>query len=426
MIAGWSQNDIYAMKTNSQGDTLWTRTYGGNGVSKAYSIKQTIDGGYVIAGMTNSFGAGGWDMYAVKTDAQGDTLWTHTYGGSYDDYAYDAEQTTDGGYVIAGYTASFGAGGCDFYVVKTNSDGDTLWTRTYGGTGNDLAYAIELTTDGGYVVAGGTESFGAGSFDFYVVKTNSQGDTMWTRTYGGSEEERANSIQQTSDGGYVIAGLTDSSAYGYPLYVVKTNSQGDTLWTRTYGAVGEFTTPIRQTTDGGYVIAGTLFSAGYVDFYVVRTNGQGDTLWTRTYGGSNWDYAYSIQQTTDGGYVIAGAKSPLEGGASDFYVVKTGPDTPNAASDKKSVIPAAFALEQNFPNPFNPTTQISYALPKGGTVTLTVSNLLGQKVATLAHEMQVAGTHAISFDGSALPSGIYFYRLQGGDFVQTKKMMLLR
>lgn len=420
---GAGSYDFYVVKTDAQGDTIWTRTYGGSYNDIAYSIQQTTDGGYVAAGGTRSFGTGG-DFYVVKTDGQGDTLWTRTYGGSGLSEAYSIQQTADGGYVVAGAT---GAGDYDVYVVKINNQGDTLWTRIYGGRGDDVAFSIQQTTDGGYVVAGYTISFGAGYEDVYVVKTNSQGDTVWTRTYGGINLDEASSIQQTSDGGYVIAGTTDSFGAGsYDLYVVKTDAQGDTLWTRTYGGSGDdVASSIQQTTDGGYVVTGYTdsFSAGGYDFYVVKTNSQGDTLWTRTYGGIHNDEAAFVRQAADGGYVVAGWTYSFGAGWADFYVVKTGPEL--AANPPRMVLPAAFTLSCS-PNPFNPSTQIAYALPKSGRVLLTVSNLLGQKVAALVDEMQTAGNHTISFDGSALPSGVYLYRLEAGEFVQTKKMVLLK
>ena len=309
-------------------DTLWTRTYGGSGRDEARSVQQTADGGYVLAGYTSSFGAGGYDFYVLKTNSQGEPLWTRTYGGSRDDYAVSVQQTADGGYIVAGITGSFGAGSEDFYLLKTNSLGDTLWTRTYGGSSFDEAYSVQQTADGGYIVAGETWSFGAGGWDFYVVKTNPLGDTLWTRTYGGSDYDWAHSIQQTADGGYIVAGWTSSFGAGYDdFYLVKTNSQGDTLWTRTYGGSSsyDYAYSVQQTADGGYIVTGTTYSsgAGLEDFYLVKTNSIGDTLWTRTYGGSNGDWAYSVRQTADGGYIVAGGSYSFGAGAEDFYLVKT-------------------------------------------------------------------------------------------------------
>ncbi|MBU1983101.1 T9SS type A sorting domain-containing protein [bacterium] len=333
---GEGEVDFYLVKTDSQGDTLWTHTYGGSNSEEAYSIRQTADGGYAVAGWTTSFGAGDYDFYLVKTNGQGDTLWTRTYGGSSYDIARSIQPTTDGGYILAGYTASFGAGtpsSPNFQVVKTNGQGDTLWTRTYGGSDYDMAYSIQQTTDGGYIVAGSTRSVGGIYLDFYLVKTDSQGDTLWTRTYGGSRYDEAYSVQQTDDGGYIMAGWTDSfGAYSQDFYLVKTDSEGNTQWTRIYGGSdSEEAYSVQQAFDGGYIVAGytASFGAGVRDFYLVKTNSQGDTLWTRTYGGNGYDVARSTSPTDDGGYVVAGSIYYLDSYTTDFYLVKTEPEYPN-------------------------------------------------------------------------------------------------
>ena len=415
-------------------DTLWTRTYGGSNREIAFSVKQTTVGGYIVAGVTTSFGACSEDFYLVKTNSQGDTLWTRTYGGSLDDGAYSIQQTTDEGYIVAGSTLSFGAGGYDFYLVKTNSQGDTVWTRTYGGSSYDGANSVQQTLDGGYIVAGVTNSFGVVWYDFYLVKTNSQGDTLWTRTYGGADYDGVYSVQQTTYEGYIVAGWTYSFGAGAPsysdMYLVKTDSLGDTLWTRAYGTYGgiydEEARSVKQTTDGGYIVAGTtsfMFTASF-DFYLVKTNSQGDTLWTCTYGGQDWDFARSIQRTTDGGYIVAGATSSFGAGGEDFYLVKLGAES--SVEPISLSLPQHYSLHPNYPNPFNPSTRITYDLPSPSSVTLEIFDLLGRRVASLAKGTQPAGTYSILFDGSAFPSGLYFYRLQAGAFTQTQKMVLLK
>ena len=336
IVAGYTNSfgsgldDFYLVKTNPLGDTLWTRTFGGSVNDRCYAVQQTTDGGYILGGATVSFGAGDEDFYLVKTNSSGDTLWTRTYGGSGFERAQSVQQTADGGYIVAGRTTSFGAGSNDFYLVKTTSLGDTLWTRTYGGSSDDLANSVQQTADGGYIVAGWTESFGGAGGDCYLVKTNSQGDTLWTRIYGGGLTDWAAHARQTTDGGYIVVGYTESFGAGnYDFYLLKTNSLGDTLWTRTYGGGGsDVGLSVRQTTDGGYILGGytNSYGAGQSDFWLVKTDENGDSLWTRTYGGGNNDDANSVQQTADGGYILSGFTSSFGAGDDDFYLVKTGPE----------------------------------------------------------------------------------------------------
>jgi hypothetical protein len=320
-LSSFDRNDIYVIKTNASGDTIWSKTYGGTENDEGNSVRQTADGGYIIAGYTRSFGAGSYDVYVIKTNASGDTLWTRTYGGTGDDYGRSVQQTADGGYIVAGQTNSFGAGGFDVCVIKTDASGDTLWTRTYGGTGDDHGYSVQQTSDGGYIVAGYTTSFGAGSADVYLIKTDASGDTLWTRTYGGTSDDCGYSVRQTSDKGYVIAGTTFSFGAGdHDVYLMRTNASGDTLWTKTYGRVfNDEAYSVQQTTDGGYVVAG--WTDG--DVWLIKTDASGDSLWTRGYGATEPDYGYSVQQTSDGGYIIAGCANLLYLTHSSVYLIKT-------------------------------------------------------------------------------------------------------
>jgi len=214
-----------SLATIASGQTNWTRTYGGQNSDRGYSVQQTSDGGYIIAGFTYSYGAGGRDVYLIKTDAQGETLWTRAFGGPNDDVGYSVQQTTDGGYIVAGYAGyRYDTSYSAVYLVKTNAQGDTLWTRTYGGdSGDDAARSIAQSLDGGYIIAGKTRSFSTGPADVWLLRTNALGDTLWARTYGGPEYDVGYSVQQTTDGGYVIAGTTGSYE---DIYLVKTDSHG--------------------------------------------------------------------------------------------------------------------------------------------------------------------------------------------------------
>lgn len=190
------------------------RTYGGSDDDIGHSVTQTDDGGYIVAGYTQSFGAGDWDVYLIKTDVAGDTIWTRAFGGVGSDLGRSVEQTSDGGYIIAGYTYSFGAGWDDVYLIKTDAGGGTVGTRTYGSSDYDEGRSVEQTVDGGYIIGGATWSFGSGGNDVYLIKTDSNGDTVWTRTYGAGLNDSGYSIAQTDDGGYIIAGNTFSFGAG--------------------------------------------------------------------------------------------------------------------------------------------------------------------------------------------------------------------
>jgi uncharacterized delta-60 repeat protein len=305
---------------------VWEKTYGGSGDDRAYSIQQTKDGGYIVAGMTNSFGAGRSDVYIIKLDVNGNKLWQKTFGGSGNDGAYSIQQTKDGGYIIAGYTESFGKGESDVYVIKLDANGNKVWEKTFGGRYDDGAYSIQQTTDGGYIIAGWTSSFGAGNSHVYVIKLNADGGEEWEKIYGGNDYDEAYSIQQTSDGGCIVAGVTSSFGAGqYDFYVIKLNENGDKVWEKTFGGNDyDEAYSIQQTSDGGCIVAGVTssFGAGQYDFYVIKLNANGDKLWEKIYGGSSWDEAYSIQQTQDGGYIVAGRTGSFGAGGWDVYVIK--------------------------------------------------------------------------------------------------------
>jgi hypothetical protein len=298
--------DVWLVKTDASGDTAWTRTFGGKEGDYGNSVQQTQDGGYIVAGFTGSYGAGFSDVWLVKTDASGDVVWTKTFGGVQEDNGYSVRQTADGGYIIAGYTESRGAGDYDVRLIKTDANGDTVWTRTFGGEGLDWGYSVRQTQDGGYIVAGCLDYYGPSRGDVWLIKTDVNGDTLWTRTFGGSSYDQGNSVRQTQDGGYIIAGYTESYGAGYfDIWLVKTDAAGDTVWTRTFGGAGEERSScVAETQDGGYVVVGYTWSygAGEDDVWLMKTDAGGNEVWSKTFGGTSWDDGNSVQQTQDGGY----------------------------------------------------------------------------------------------------------------------------
>ncbi|MFZ8835350.1 MAG: T9SS type A sorting domain-containing protein [Candidatus Caldipriscus sp.] len=304
---GW---DAFLIKTDAYGNVQWTKTYGGWNQDEARSVQQTSDGGYIVAGYTHSFGAGADDFFLFKTDAFGNVQWAKTYGGWHHDYAYSVQQTSDGGYIVAGYTLSYGSmSGYDVLLIKTDANGNLQWAKTYRGTSGDYAFSIRQTSDGGYIVAGGGYSFDVGG-DAFLIKTDAFGNVQWAKTYGGLGEDVAYSVQQTSDGGYIVAGYTESfGPGGYALFLIKTNAFGNVQWAKTYGGTSwDIAHSVQQTSDGGYIVAGYTgsFGAGGDDILLIKTAANGNVIWAKTYGGTGYDYAYSVQQTSDGGYIVAG------------------------------------------------------------------------------------------------------------------------
>lgn len=235
-------------------DTVWTNTYGWSHMGwqtddYGMSVQQTSDGGFIIAGYSFMSPLDVYWALLIKTDSNGDTAWLRTYGGI-NLQGFSVQHTEDGGYIVAGSSWMLGYRE-DVYVFKTDSEGDTVWTRFYGGELYDFGNSVDITSDGGYIIAGGAYSFSHSYSDVYLIKIDADGDTIWTRTYGGSENDFAECVQHTLDGGYIITGNTTSFGVLNPyLYLIKTDADGDTVWTRTFGGESwEYGYDVRQTSD---------------------------------------------------------------------------------------------------------------------------------------------------------------------------------
>ena len=430
---GYGDSDVYLIKTDMNGDTIWTSTYGSSNLDQGNSVQQTLDGGYIIAGLFNFVSGFGGDVYLIKTNSVGDTIWTRTYGGSEDDQGWSVKQTLDGGYIIAGLTQSFGAIYGDVYLIKTNSNGDTLWTKTYGGPNHDAGMDVKQTLDGGYIVIGTTNPAPIPVFldDIYVLKTDSSGDSLWTQTYGGEFSDSGGYIQQTQDGGYIIVGNLGSAPFPnclYDVYLIKINADGDTIWTRTYGGNDwDGGKSVQQTVDGGFIIAGYTisFGSGGSDAYIIKTDANGDSVWTLTLGGVEDDIGNSIKQTEDDRYIIAGTTYSYGAGLGDVWLIRLDSEG-SFIEDFKLHTPFEFTLHSPYPNPFNPTTTITFSLPRPEKVQIAVYDILGRRVAVLADGFYPAGFHNLQWDASNQPSGIYFARLSAENFHQSRKLLLIK
>jgi hypothetical protein len=349
--------DVWGLQSTSDievGDS-WIRfnkTFGGSDYDQGYSVQQTNDGGYIIAGNHDNFGP-----WLIKTDSQGIEEWNQQLGGNYvqktddggyiivgggliktdsqgiiewykpfgdgSDKGYSVQQTTDGGYIATGETSSFGNGEDDVYLVKTDSQGNLEWNKTFGGSSSDCGYSVQQTTDGGFIITGTTNSYGNGDrLDVWLIKTDSQGNEEWNNTFGGSSSDGGRSVQQTIDDGFVITGVINDS----DIWLIKTDSNGNEEWNHIFGgSEGDSGFSVQKTTDGGYIITGYTYSFGNgsSDVWLIKTDPNGNEEWNQTFGGSEGDRGYSVQQTTDGGFIITGTTGSFGNGSFDVWLIKT-------------------------------------------------------------------------------------------------------
>lgn len=476
---GSGGRDVLVIKTDALGDTTWTKTFGGDMDNEyGFCVQQTADSGYIVSGVASSFFDVGGDVYLIKLNVSGDTIWTRTYGGIGYEWGSYVQQTQDGGYIVAGQTPAFGAGGFDAYLLKIDSNGDLVWTKTYGGTASEIGSAVQQTSDGGYILSGSISSFGAGFGDFYLVKTDSIGDVIWTKGIGVSGEEDGVTVKQTTDGGYVVGGSSESTGVlGKDMCLIKTNSVGDTLWAKTYGgSLIDECNEVIQTTDGGYIMCGRSFSfstASDYDVYVVKVNSQGILEWSKTYGGggspSSNDIGYSIDQTDDGGFIISGETFSFGVGFKNLYLIKTDslgnsgcseatpatvmsnfrpevitptvtvstggvatlPTTLVNSGGASTNICLSNGISRNevqfdlltYPNPFTSILTVEFTLLKSESAELVIRNLMGSVIQTKFVKGLKSGINKIELNLQGESSGIYFLELKSISGVQTKKLI---
>ncbi|MCD4665389.1 MAG: T9SS type A sorting domain-containing protein [Bacteroidales bacterium] len=461
-------------------DTLWTRTFGGIENESTYSIQLTSDNGYIFTGYTNSFSAGENDFWLVKTDENGIEEWNHAYGGINGEVAKSVQQTSDDGYVMAGITWSFGAGEGDFWIVKTDSLGNEEWNRTFGGPLGDQAESIQQTNDGGYIVTGVYEVIGNPPIKLALVKLDQNGNLEWEQTFGNSGFNVGYSVLQSEDDGFIVGGFKSTPDHDF--WLLKTDGNGNLEWEHTYDLGVDQVKEIRKTSDNGYILIGTThaFSGGEYDFWLVKTDSLGNEEWNHAYGGNEYEFAVSVIQDCDNGYLLTGATEALHPDMYDLWLIKTdelgdieweiifsdddryiGASSMQTTSDGNYIIaghvgtnePGSLdalilkvgyntAIEDhiifesqksslnNFPNPFNPETTISFSIPNYSNIELSIYNIKGQKIKTLAHEHYSKGEYSVIWDGEdasgeKVGSGVYFYKLNVNGKTETVKKCLL-
>ena len=453
--------DFWVVKIDSLGNKEWDRRFGGlsdDGIQPS-SLTQTIDGGYVLGGVSSSgIGGdksqqswGGFDYWMVKIDASGNKLWDMGHGGSSAEYIYALENTTDGGYIMGGtsYSDSSGDktqnnwGGTDYWVVKTDSAGNKIWDKRFGGYADDFLYAMQPTQDGGYILGGISQSdtggdktqpnWAVGWYNFWVIKIDAVGNKLWDRVYGGTEEDDLKAIVATQDGGFLLGGYSLSGISGdktqplidgaYNYWIVRIDSAGNKLWDKDYGGTGgNQLYSLALTSDGGFLLSGNSNSpasgdktennsvAGSVKTWLIKTDSAGK-LWDKTIFVNGSTTLANAFQTMDGCYVI-GTFTPAESGyyksqpswdsSADYWIVKFRDTT---------IISGIAEITRNlqlnvYPNPFTSELDITLAQQNLTQADFSICNILGQTIYT-QHETNLSPTYTKMLDLSYLPNGVY-------------------
>ncbi len=416
--------DAYILKLDAEGNVKWEKSYGGAGQEQIVSICPALYGGYVVTGYTSTIAAGISDAWLMWINEDGDSLWTKTYGGESADNGLYISTNIDQGYIVS---ATYGTGfsmGDQIWLMKLDVAGDTIWTRIFGGPGQDYGEEVIQTSDGGYIIAGRTYATPyPESCDALVIKTDLNGDTIWTRKYGGSDEDMFNCVVETDDG-YIFAGTTHSFGPGYyACYAVRTDDKGDTLWTRTYGGSSvNLCFNISEKNNGNYVLIGYSDSfSPSDDTYLIEIDIDGNLVWERNYGNPDGDeIVYGGHPTSDGGFIVTGRTNYYPAMMDEIFVLKLGP--PNSGNAEPA-IPEQLNLTIT-PNPVHQTTNISFKLPGRCEVFLALYNQLGKMVKSFIEGGINAGKQEITFDVSDFPPGVYYLKLSVPGNQAVKKIVI--
>ena len=376
---GAGDYDVLLLKYDKEGNLQWSKTAGGSASDKAHwSVQQTVDGGYILAGGTNSYGVAG-DVLLLKFNQSGGLDWTKVVGGEEEDYADSVQQTSDGGYIVTGGTKSYGAGNTDVFFLKFNQSGGLEWAKTIGGENQDFARSVGITSEGGYILTGTTQSYGSGSRDAIVIKCNSSGGVEWAKTFGESDEERGFSTLQTTYGGFVSIGVTGSySELGdqYNILILKLNNTGNLSWAKLIDGRGTpyYLHKSELTSDGGFVVAcdaSEFLNYQKEDVYLLKYDSSANIEFAKRIGGSLMDDAQAVRQTTDGGYVIAGFTMSFGAGEQDALFIKTDKSGNIGSCDYSTAVsPNTYFIT---PSVGSPNLSVSSVTPIVSSPSITVS-----------------------------------------------------
>jgi hypothetical protein len=417
VVAGDLMGQAMILKLDGHGDSLWgifTMISFGSGF---YKIAQLAEGNIVAGGWYHGL-SGGRQAYVLICNNAGDVIGgLYLYVEMVGNYGANCiALTVDGGFLIIDYPHD------RLRLTKVNTNYEIDWQRDYGDIGHPGIGCVRSTSDGGYIYAGSSSN------DGFLIKLDSDGDTLWTRTHGGSGNDYFDEIVQASDGGYMILGSTNSSgAGGYDVYLVRTNLTGDTLWTRTMGTSGDDDgASIDKTPNNGYIISVNMYDSTWTSINnIIRLNDSGEVLWTKMIDPDATTKGNSIVTLPDNGYALTGWFDKGDSQTKGLWVARLAPD-PVGIEEQSPQTPSDISLSQNYPNPFNSSTVVELTLTDESPANLSIYDISGRRVSEIYLGILPAGTHKVSWDGRALSSGIYFYKLKAGHLEQTRKMVLVR
>ena len=406
--------DLWLIKTDKNGNEEWSKNFGDEVLEEGLDVQQTFDKGYIISGIKSVDNGSHLDVWLIKTDSKGNTIWSKTYGGKRNEYGNSVIQTDDGGFIVMGSSQSYGKGFYDFWVLRTSANGDSLWSKNYGGIYNDIAFQGIATSEGGFVLAGYTQPQNTTNADVWLVNIDAKGDTIWTHKYGGKYNELVYSVHQTSDNGFILAGYASVEITGFDLYLIKTDMYGDTIWTKTFGGLSNDQGLSVIEVDGSDIlVCGFTFSTqfGDPDLWLIKTDINGDTLWTKTYGGEYSDIGRSIEETSDGGYVVLGFTNSFGNGRTDLWLMHLNSlgETPLGISNLELI--NTYGIKRIYPNPASTDAIIEYSINYPGSVKLEVYDCNGRLLEILMDEYKNNGNYSQNIEFKTYKPGIYFCRL---------------
>ncbi len=422
---GHGEEDAYIIRVDANGDTLWTEELGGALDDYGYTVR-CVPEGYAISGHTESFGHGDCDGWFFKIDTTGKLIWMNTYGTPLSEVTSSFNFTNDNGYVLIGYHGTESDSTGWVYMVKTDAVGDTLWTKYYGTAVSSMGYGVAQTSDSGFAFTGYSAGRAYKNMDMILGKTDKKGNLQWMKKFGGDSDDVAYSMQLTPEGGYIIAGYTHSFGAGDDGYVIKTDALGNVIWAKTYGGPQQDRfNHIESTFDGGYIMSGQTksYGAGRADVYVVKIDSAGNQQWMQTYGNKFDQVNGSIKQCADSGYIIVGSSNKIDTGFGDYdeLLIKTD-KLGNMVTGIPGIVQNSYEIKP-YPNPFLQST--SFNIPVGlmvNKVSLEIYNITGQKIFTREN---ISNENTVTVERGNLAPGMYFYKFICNDkLVSTGKLIL--